>query len=81
MPAISSLKNLNPSYKNNSTTETVLAFDCPTCQAHRIEVPVTGPKAGEVAGKTLNTMTIFPVVKNPTHSTQFYVKGGAIIDA
>lgn len=47
---------------------THLAFDCPVCKTHRIEIPVGDhPKAWGMTGDSFQDLTITPSIAHKTH--------------
>lgn len=84
------LVELNPAWEKHGEY-THLAFDCPICKTHRIEIPVPPhPKAWGLSGTSFDEVTLSPSIAYETHyadgmemqarhcKSHFFVRGGAI---
>lgn len=53
-----------------------LAFDCPKCRTHRMEIPLPPhPKAWSMTGETFENVTLAPSIAHTNHDADFDGKG------
>jgi len=75
------LTELNPKIEKHGEYEH-LAFDCPKCQKHRIEIPLPPhPKAWGFQGNSFDNYTLNPSIAHKSHTdcdSHFFIQGGEI---
>ena len=70
------LTELNPEIENHDEYEH-LAFDCPVCKTHRIEVPLPPhPKAWQKRGDTFEDVTLSPSIAHENHDADDHYETG-----
>lgn len=84
------LTDLNPQIEKHGEYEH-LAFDCPVCKTHRIEIPIKDhPRAWGYSGEPFTTTTTTPSIAHECHyadglgneprhcSSHFFITNGEI---